>query len=479
MADEGVQLQAPSPSSNGNGKADELTDADIRELGRAGGQGLWRDYNPNLTGPQALETYEQMRRGDAQVRATLRLVKTPIVSATWAVKAASNSDIDLQAAELVEWARTRLNRSWRQFLWEALLHLDYGWSAFEVVWEPSLWRPADSSRGPARAVATWRKFSPRHPRQLDHFEFDSGGGIAAIHFTKGATTNPVTGQSVFDSTPVRIPISKLLLFTFDEEGGDPTGVSLLRTMYKHWYYKEQLYKIDAIQKERHGIGVPDIELPIGYSPKDKQLAAEMGRNLRTNEKAEIVRPPGWKIGFAALSGEPVDVLRSAEHHDLMIARSVLAQFVNLGTSESGSRAVSNSMVDLFLKAQRYVAEMIAEVINQFAIPRLVDLNFNVSAYPRLVVEKIGDEADQRAFSVALRNFVEGGLITPTPEDESYFRGRLDMPLAPKAALERSAASRVRTKGSQGGAGPPESSPGSPNPANPGDTTSRTPKPADG
>ena len=96
--------------------------------------------------------------------------------------------------------------------------------------------------------------------------------------------------------------------------------------------KEHFYNIDGIQKERHGIGIPDIQPPPGYNENDLKFAQELGRNLRTNQKAYIIRPPGWFVGFAEVKGNLVNALESAEHHDLMIARNVLLQFINVGSS---------------------------------------------------------------------------------------------------------------------------------------------------
>src|SRR6516165_8226998 len=51
------------------------------------------EYNPELMGRNALPTYEKMRRGDAQVRATLAACKLPVQSAKWdVVPAESNSE---------------------------------------------------------------------------------------------------------------------------------------------------------------------------------------------------------------------------------------------------------------------------------------------------------------------------------------------------------------------------------------------------
>ena len=45
------------------------------------------EYNAELAGRNAISTYEKMRRGDAQVRATLAACKLPVLSAKWDVTA--------------------------------------------------------------------------------------------------------------------------------------------------------------------------------------------------------------------------------------------------------------------------------------------------------------------------------------------------------------------------------------------------------
>src|SRR5436309_1117832 len=52
------------------------------------------EYNPDLRGLRGIQTYDKMRKNDAKVRATLRLVKSPILSAQWYMDPASNSDED-------------------------------------------------------------------------------------------------------------------------------------------------------------------------------------------------------------------------------------------------------------------------------------------------------------------------------------------------------------------------------------------------
>jgi hypothetical protein len=220
---------------------------------------------------------------------------------------------------------------------------------------------------------------------------------------------------------VNIPIDKLVVFTFDKEAGNIEGVSILRAAYKHWYYKDNLYKIDAIQKERHGIGVPVIQLPVGYSKGDKLLADQLGRNLRTNERAHVVLPPAWILEFAELHGNPVDCLTSIKHHDNMIPQSILGQFMNSEKTEIEQQHT------IFLKATRFTADIVLDVMNKYAIPQLVNLNWGRAVYPSLYAKRIGEQEDWRTQSFTLRNYVGAGIIVPDDPMEDQLRDEMGLP----------------------------------------------------
>jgi hypothetical protein len=312
--------------------------------------------------------------------------------------------------------------SWSQLLQEALLMCEFGYYMFEKVWENRM------IEGRMRTVL--KKLGPRHPMDVKEWTYDANGGPASV--TLWPTTNPFMND-------VTIQIKKMLVFTFDKEAGNIEGMSLLRTPYKHWYYKEQLYKIDAIQKERHGIGIPMITLPPGFSSEDRALAEQMGRNLRTNERAHIVLPPMWELIMLKLEGQPVDALKSIEHHDLQIEKSILAAFL----SQSGSKDVD---LDLFLKATRFIADIVCQTFNDYLIKELVDYNFaGVKKYPHLRARRIGESADWRTLSFAIRNFVGAGIIQPDDVLEKNIREEMDLPALDEATIRK-------TETPQGGPG---------------------------
>lgn len=364
------------------------------------------EYNPTLQGIAGIEKYDEMRRSDSTVRQSLRIAKVPVLAGGWYVDPADATDtLAVEQAKFIEKALFEFpSHGWMQFLTESLLCLDFGYYFFEKVFEN---REVD---GESRWV--WKKFASRHPLDVVEWEFDDSGG------PNGVIMNDFDGTS-----EVFIPIEKLLVFTYDQEAGNIEGISILRSAYANWYYKTNLYKIDAIQKERHGIGIPVIKLPPNWNETDRILAGQMGKNLRTNEQAHIVLPPGWEVEFAEVKGNPVNAIESAAHHDDQILRNVLADFLSANHSTA-----AEIRADLFLKASRFIADIVADVINKFAIPELIDFNWeDTTSYPKLKVRRIGETADWRTLTFALRNLVGAGLITPDDKYEEWLREEMDQP----------------------------------------------------
>lgn len=418
--------------------AERAQSQDLRELGASGGSAynhyVLGDYNPMLTGYSGLKKYKEMRT-DAQVRSSLRIVKTPVLDGRWFVEAREPTPLQERMAEFVWWnLEEGMSVSWMQMLLEALLMLDYGHYVFEIVYE--------NRDTPFGFRTVWKKFAPRHPANILEWGYDEGGGPTGMWFAK---PDAPSGR-------VWIPIEKLLIFTFDREDGGLEGQSILRSAYPHWYYKTNLYKIDAIQKERHGIGIPVVKLPPGYDDEDKRLAKEMASNLRTNENSHVALPPNWEVFFLKLEGQAVNALESAEHHGRLIYENVLAHMM---TSSGGESAAATAPQDaMFGKGTRFIAEIVRDMINKYAIPKLIAYNWDSIHYPRLRVRRIGDVTDMRTLSFALRNLVGANIVRVDDELEAWVREELDLPRVDEDTLRE-----VPAPQSPGGArvGPPRQS----------------------
>jgi hypothetical protein len=365
------------------------------------------EWNPKLRDKMGITEFYRMKRLDGIVRGALRAFKTPVLGAHWFMQPGSDSTRDRNVAKWVQEENLEtMSTSWSRTLEDILLMCEYGYMAMEKVYELR----TDGKVG-------LRKLAPRHPADIKSFMYDATGGPAGIEMEPQTNVGRVIDGEL--RGPV-IPIKKLAVFSLEAEAGDLAGISILRSAYKHYKYKDTLYKIDAIQKERHGIGVPVIKMPPGWGPKDKQLAEMIGRNLRTNERSHITLPPMWEIYFAKLEGQPVDSMPSINHHNEMIMANVLAPFLTEANQKKEG-------LETFYKATRYIADSVSDTMNRYVIEDLVKINYSRVKMPKLKARRIGEWEDARTQSFTLRNYVGAGLIRPDDTLEAHLREENDLP----------------------------------------------------
>lgn len=385
------------------------------ELGATGtvffaGQLAEEEYNVDLRGEKAIKVFEKMRRSDGQVKAALLACELPLRSARWDIEAASDDAKDQEIASFVrqnlfDW----MTITWDDFLRHMLLMLPFGFSVFEKVWE--------LNNGKYR----WRKFAPRLPKSIYKWKIDAEGGLAGIEqFTwKG---------NKFEFIP--IPVEKLLVFSLGREGSNFQGVSLLRAAYKHWYYKDVLYRIDGIAAERHGVGIAVFKLPMTATEEgedsDYGKINKIGQQLHTHERSYVALPSEYEFELKGVTGQLHDIIKSIEHHDMQIVRSILAQFINLGAGDVGSYALSQDQSGFFLMALRAVGRNICDTVNRYAIKQLVDYNWEVDKYPKLVVSGL-EYRDIGVYAKAITDLVGAGIILPDRQIEAELRTLLRLP----------------------------------------------------
>jgi hypothetical protein len=339
------------------------------------------------------------------------------------VQPASANQEDIDIADFVRYNLLEgQSAPFLNVLEDILRMYECGFSVLEAVYEPREW--VSSRKGANRRSYTMlKKLAPRPANTIKEFVYDANGGPVSI--TQNSV-DPTTGQV----SEVSIPITKAIVFTLNKQGGNLEGKSILRTAYRHFYYKDHFYKIDAIQKERHAVGVPFVQLPMGYTPADKAAAFELVTNVRTNESSGFVIPPGYEMGFKKPEGELVNVLSSVEHHNGMIMMNVMVQFLLMGIMEAGGggRATSSSQQDMYTKSLRYVANQVCQYMNMYLVPRLVAYNFPTDKFPTLKVRNIGETKDLQMWASAISNLASQNLITLDTEFEQWVREQIDGPL---------------------------------------------------
>ncbi len=366
------------------------------------------EYLYKLRFPNSAVVYDQMRRSDPQVSAVLQSVFNPIKSATWKVEPASEEAKDIEVAEFVSKnlfpdkdrikEDPNFNKSWEETLHEVLLYIPFGFSVMEKVYtvvNGKIWL---------------KKLSPRLPKTIEQFVFKVNSNVFDHAVQK------VNGREI------NLPSNRIVVFTANKEGATLSGISYLRPVYKPWSIKTDLERIQASTYERYGMGTPMGTLPEGKASDEPEGIAliETLENISSNETSYICKPFDTEVEMLSGGATTIpDMQKSIDYYDQQITISFLAQFLNLGVSSFGSRALGNSFVDFFTNSLEGIGDYISAKLNQSLVHELVDFNFNVEKYPKLVMNRI-DSVDMDNIAVLM----DSGALTSSLDIENAIRKTL-------------------------------------------------------
>lgn len=383
------------------------------------------EETPELRWPQSIEVYDQMRRQESQIISVLRAVTLPIRRTSWWIDPAGARDevaarigqdlgLPLVGEEAVP-GRSKDRFSWPDHLRMALLMLPFGHSFFEQTYRIE------------NGLAHLHKLGWRPPRTISRIDVASDGGLVAIH-----------QHATVERKDPRIPVSQLVAYVHDREGGNWLGQSLLRGAYRPWLLKDRALRTQDISLRRNGLGVPKYtgsELPDTIVGKERQELEQreldtglvLATKYRSGENAGAAIPHGAQLSFDGVTGRLPDTNGPIRYHDEQIARAVLAHFLNLGT-ETGSWALGTTFADFFVLSLQTVALQIQDITNAHVIEDLVEINWGPDEQPpRLVFDEIGSR--HQATAEAIKMLIECGAITRDAVLEQHLRNKYGLPMA--------------------------------------------------
>jgi hypothetical protein len=401
------------------------------------------EFNNDLDGQNGLEVFDKMRKGDGAIGGMLESLTAPLLSAKYFVKEYDKSPEAKKHADFLRYALfERLRGGYTSFLRQSLTYLPFGFSLFEKI------------HAIEDGFVVWDRFAPRIQTSIYLWAIQGqewiDGHPPGITQLPPGQTDDILNDEKKANLPT-IPWEKLIHFANRQEGNNFAGVSILRQAYKHWFYKDLLYKIQGISAERFGVGIPKASHPKGLTPEAKKNLEEMLQNIRANEQAYLRLENGTEIDLMTIKGDAKasSIAESIQHHDRKIYDSVLAGFLNLTSGEGGSNALSSDHSAFFLRALRGYADYHSDVMN-FHSRELLDKNFsNIKGYPTLEIENLGD-VDMTKQINAIGVAKEKGMVTWTMEDEMATREILGLPdktieelEAEKEAIEEKAREEIK------------------------------------
>jgi len=422
--------------------------ADFKELGSTGlrrsGGTVYEEFLTNLRGIRGTRVYREMADNDPTIGSMLFAIEKVITRLEWRVDPYSDDseDGDTQAkdketAEFVESCLNDMSESWDSTLSQILSMLVFGYSYHEIVYKK---RGGDSTDPKKRSKFNdgkigWRKMPIRSQETLWQWMIDEDGGIQGM-----IQSDPSSGGAH------TIPIDKALLFRTSSQKNNPEGRSILRNAYRPWFFKRRIEEIEAIGIERDLAGLPVAYLPPEYlsstaTPEQASVLASIQAivtSIKRNEQEGIVMPAmydenGHKMFDLQLlssgGSRQFDTDKTIQRYDQRMSMSILSDFILLGSDRVGSYALGSSKMDLWSMAVDSIAKNIAEVMNQYAIPRLLKLNgMDTSRLPFLTYGEVS-HVDLTEISDFVTKLAQAGVLMPDPKLEDYLREVAGLPPA--------------------------------------------------
>lgn len=267
-----------------------------------------------------------------------------------------------------------------------------GHYAFEQVFENVKDGPAGLNGG---WVAHLRKLASRPPEIISEISVAVDGGLDFIK----VPAQQATTRGAVVNRDVELPVDRLVFYVWDKKGANWRGRPMVRSLYRPWKLKDAVMRDGAINIRRAG-GIPYANAPQEANKEDRDAILSVLRDFQVSEDGAAVFPYGTELKFASASGgsEAVEFVKLQNEE---MARAWLLTFMQLGQTQSGSRALAEPLIDYVQLGQMVIANWFCDTFNEHVIEDDVELNEGPGTEyaPRLVCAPAGDPLEPMAEAI--------------------------------------------------------------------------------
>jgi hypothetical protein len=393
-------------------------DLGISGVARYGGiSRVYEEFLKELQGPAGMKLYREQASNcpvtGAILFAAQHLARGVTARIDPANRKGANPQDAMRVADRVSGALfDDLDTTWPDTLSEILSMLTFGWSLMEVSWKkcnglepPRPESPAAGLLPPPLGEASGATGQGPLPSEFTPSKFNDGWmtwkswGLRAqetlFMWEWDANSKAIVMQQMAppDYRVRRIPIKKCLHFRTQVAKQNPEGVSLLRHSMPSYLMKKNIQWVEGVGIERDLAGYPVFQVkepdpvkrwvpPDIWNPNDAKAVQLLGqlkamaRGVKRDDQEGMVLP--WWIDFKLTSAggtrRQFDTNQIITRYEQRILMSLLADFIMLGMDTGGNRALGETKSKLFTQALTAILQIVASVINRFAIPELLRFN---------------------------------------------------------------------------------------------------------
>jgi len=399
------------------------------------------EVDKKLRGDKWRKAVREMSETDSSIGGLLFLIEMIARQVEWKIVPFEETPEDLELAEFVRQCMFEdMQQTWQSTVAEILSFIPWGWAYFEVVYKRRGGLSKDKTKNSrySDGLVGWRKWAIRAQESLFEWTLDEWDEVTAMV------------QMPEPDFKVRsIPIEKALHFRPSSRKQNPEGFSILRRAYRDFYFKRHIENIEGIGIERELAGLPKIGAPPEIfketaTADEKQMLSylqDLGSKLRQDEVSYVLYPleydaKGHKrfdVELLTSGGErAINIDVAIQRHDQRMLMSAMADFLLLGSKETGSYALGSTKFRAFLKAAKTWLDSICDTVNQQAIPPLLRLNGKSSDRAPYLQAGTLEDIDLKEFGEYIDVLVKAG-VTFNAEEQAFLKSKANIPVDAKTS----------------------------------------------
>ena len=406
------------------------------------------EYVPDLkTLKSRTRVFERMAN-DPQVRGQLRAITMTIASSVvFKASGGTQARRDLLAANILNDGPRKLwcSSSWLDRLYESFGCLIYGFTLF------------GKTRRVVDGKMIYSDLSWLHPRSVD----DNGWIMNEVDELQEVRRTYTDAKGV-PHTMEPIPASELFLMTWDRRGPNWEGNAFIRPMYRPWMLGEMAEKIDIIDLQNRGVGIPVATLSGAGGQKERDTLVEILKSMRggSKERAFIVLEKDEEVKYLTSEGQAKDAIPTLQHHRSNIVKAAGTEYFEQGNTATGSRAGASALASGFFIEVNAIVKHIVDMIN-FGVgtmpglaQELQDLNFDDDDDYAIITASSVSPTEQLDNVPLMLEAVAKGAVPPNIKHANHLATLLNWPTLTKAEYEAAQEAMTSLSPAFGGAGRP-------------------------
>jgi len=362
-------------------------------------------FNPDtLLASKGYQILDQMMTLTA-VRSPVNIVRQAALYKGVTVEAAISDNADpryTEAAAIADAFRYAIDnirdeqdneQDFTEVLFELAYAVHTGFRVTEINWRYI-------EEGDYKGKYGFRNFAAKPCRQIG---FDLDDQTLAVR--------NITSYTPLDGYDFRIPVEKVLRYTFQSMDSLPFGMGLGRVAYKHYWSIDFLYRFWNIALEQ--FGTPFI---LGHaSPVGNAMALARQVLAQVRQGAPPVLPTGVEAEVIEIAGTGIAAyLAAVQHHAEELGRLYLNSTLTSSTSTQGTN--TNALGNVHQDTSEYclgsVRRDLENVINKQLVRRWVRYNYGDSSLALAPKINLGDwdTTDTAKLAKAYSQLITSGVV---------------------------------------------------------------------